>query len=116
MAMQRVKDAAEKAKKDLSGMSQTEISIPFITQGDNGPLHLSVNLTKAKFEDLIDDLLEPMEVKVKTRYKSIESDAIISKVDNYINVKFKTPQKGVTSGQSAVFYIDDIVVGGGIIV
>ena len=58
MAMQRVKDAAEKAKKDLSGMSQTEISIPFITQGDNGPLHLSVNLTKAKFEDLIDDLLE----------------------------------------------------------
>ena len=65
---------------------------------------------------LVDDLLEPMEVKVKTRYKSIESDAIISKVDNYINVKFKTPQKGVTSGQSAVFYIDDIVVGGGIIV
>lgn len=58
MAMQRVKDASEKAKKDLSGMTQTEISIPFITQGESGPLHLSVNLTKAKFEDLINDLLE----------------------------------------------------------
>lgn len=58
MALQRVKDAAEKAKKDLSGMAQTEISIPFITQGDNGPLHLAVNLTKAKFEDLVDDLLK----------------------------------------------------------
>jgi len=58
MAMQRVKDAAEKAKKDLSGMTSTEISIPFITQSENGPLHLSVNLTRAKFEDLIGDLLE----------------------------------------------------------
>jgi len=58
MAMQRVKDASEKAKKDLSGMTSTEVSIPFITQSENGPLHLSINLTKAKFEDLIEDLLE----------------------------------------------------------
>ncbi|MEG0825930.1 MAG: molecular chaperone DnaK [Bacilli bacterium] len=58
MAMQRIKDAAEKAKKDLSGMNQTEISIPFISQGEDGPLHLSVTLTKAKFEDLVEDLLE----------------------------------------------------------
>lgn len=58
MAMQRVKDAAEKAKKDLSGMTQTEVSIPFITQGTDGPLHLSMTLTRAKFEDLVDDLLE----------------------------------------------------------
>lgn len=58
MAMQRVKDAAEKAKKDLSGMTQTEVSIPFITQGSDGPLHLSMTLTRAKFEDLVDDLLE----------------------------------------------------------
>ncbi len=57
MAMQRVKDAAEKAKKDLSGMAQTEISIPFITQGEAGPLHMSYNLTRAKFEELVDDLL-----------------------------------------------------------
>ncbi len=58
MAMQRVKEAAEKAKKDLSGMMQTEVSIPFITQGSEGPLHLSVNLTRAKFEELISDLLD----------------------------------------------------------
>jgi len=58
MAMQRVKDAAEKAKKDLSGMSSTEISLPFISQGEDGPIHLNLNLTKAKFEDLIRDLVE----------------------------------------------------------
>jgi len=58
MAMQRVKDAAEKAKKDLSGMSSTEISLPFISQGEDGPIHLNMNLTKAKFEDLISDLVE----------------------------------------------------------
>ena len=58
MAMQRVKDAAEKAKKDLSGMSSTEISLPFISQGEDGPIHLNMSLTKAKFEDLISDLVE----------------------------------------------------------
>jgi len=58
MAMQRVKDAAEKAKKDLSGMSSTEVSLPFITQGEDGPVHLNVTLTKAKFDDLTRDLVE----------------------------------------------------------
>ena len=58
MAMQRIKDAAEKAKKDLSGVTSTQISLPFISQGENGPLHLEVNLTRAKFEDLISDLAE----------------------------------------------------------
>ena len=58
MAMQRVKDAAEKAKKDLSGVTSTQISLPFISQGDNGPLHLEMNLTRAKFEELVDDLLQ----------------------------------------------------------
>ena len=58
MAMQRVKDASEKAKKDLSGMSSTEISLPFISQGSDGPLHLNMTLSKAKFEDLIRDLVE----------------------------------------------------------
>ena len=69
MAMQRVKDAAEKAKKDLSGMSSTEISLPFITQSEEGPIHLNMNLTKAKFEDLISDLvdstLEPVRKAMK---------------------------------------------------
>ena len=58
MAMQRVKDASEKAKKDLSGMTSTEISIPFITQGEDGPLHLNLNLTRAKLEDLVGDLID----------------------------------------------------------
>ena len=58
MAMQRLKDAAEKAKKDLSGVSSTQISLPFISAGDAGPLHLEVTLTRAKFDELTDDLVE----------------------------------------------------------
>ena len=58
MAMQRLKEIAEKAKKDLSGVTSTQISAPFISQGENGPLHLDVTLTRAKFEDLIRDLIE----------------------------------------------------------
>ena len=77
MAMQRVKDAAEKAKKDLSGMSSTEVSIPFITQSENGPLHLSVNLTRAKFEDLISDLLDSTLEPVRKALK----DANLTKND-----------------------------------
>src|SRR5574344_658255 len=77
MALQRVKDAAEKAKKDLSGMTSTEISIPFITQGEAGPLHLSVNLTKAKFEDLIGDLLDSTLEPVRKALK----DANLTKND-----------------------------------
>ncbi|HJA41286.1 MAG TPA: molecular chaperone DnaK [Firmicutes bacterium] len=58
MAMQRLKDAAEKAKKDLSGMTSTQISLPFITAGEAGPLHLEMNLTRAKFEELSHELVE----------------------------------------------------------
>ena len=58
MAMQRLKDAAEKAKKDLSGVSSTQISLPFITAGEAGPLHLEVTLSRAKFEELSADLVE----------------------------------------------------------
>ncbi len=58
MAMQRLKEVAEKAKKDLSGMTTTQISAPFISQSEDGPLHLDVTLTRAKFEDLIRDLVE----------------------------------------------------------
>ena len=77
MAMQRVKDAAEKAKKDLSGMSSTEISLPFISQGEDGPIHLNMNLTKAKFEDLISDLVESTLEPVRKSLK----DAKLSKND-----------------------------------
>ena len=69
MAMQRLKDAAEKAKKDLSGVTTTQISLPFISQSTDGPLHLEVSLSRAKFEDLIRDLvdstLEPVRKAMK---------------------------------------------------
>ena len=58
MAMQRLKEISEKAKKDLSSMTTTQISAPFISQSDDGPLHLDMSLTRAKFEDLIRDLVE----------------------------------------------------------
>ncbi|MCS0670857.1 molecular chaperone DnaK [Cytobacillus firmus] len=58
MALQRLKDAAEKAKKDLSGVTSTQISLPFITAGEAGPLHLEVTLSRAKFEELSADLVE----------------------------------------------------------
>ncbi len=57
-ALQRLKDAAEKAKKELSSSQQTEINQPFITQGSNGPLHLTMTLTRAKLEELTDELIE----------------------------------------------------------
>ena len=69
MAMQRIKDAAEKAKKDLSSMTTTQISLPFIAQNSEGPVHLDMTLTKAKFEDLCRDLfdstLEPVRKALK---------------------------------------------------
>ena len=69
MAMQRLKDASEKAKKDLSGVSSTNISLPFISQGEDGPVHLEMSLTRAKFEeltsDLMDSTLEPVRKALK---------------------------------------------------
>ncbi len=69
MAMQRLKDAAEKAKKDLSGMTNAQISLPFIAQNDDGPIHMEMTLSKAKFEDLCRDLfdstLEPVRKAMK---------------------------------------------------
>ena len=69
LAMQRLKEVAEKAKKDLSGMTSTQISAPFISQGEDGPLHLDMTVTRAKFEELISDLvnstLEPVRKALK---------------------------------------------------
>jgi len=64
---------------------------------------------------LVDDITKPLLVDVKIRYKSKESKAYINKIDDYIEVTFLEEQRGVTPGQSAVFYVDDIVLGGGII-
>ena len=58
MAMQRIKEAAEKAKKELSSATTTNINLPFISMNANGPLHLDMNLTKAKFDELTHDLVE----------------------------------------------------------
>ena len=69
LALQRLKDAAEKAKKDLSSAITTNISLPFITQGANGPLHMDITLTRAKFEDLISDLVESTTKQVKDALK-----------------------------------------------
>ena len=65
MAMQRIKEAAEKAKKDLSGTMQTQISLPFISAGASGPLHLELTLTRAKFDELTRDLVERTEGPVR---------------------------------------------------
>ena len=82
MAMQRLKEVAEKAKKDLSGMSTTQISAPFISQGEDGPLHLDMTLTRAKFEDLISDLVEstlkPVRQAIKdAKIKKEEIDKVL---------------------------------------
>lgn len=77
MAMQRLKEASEKAKKDLSGMASTEISLPFISQNESGPLHLNLNLTRAKFEELVHDLVESTLEPVRNAMK----DAKLSKND-----------------------------------
>lgn len=65
MAMQRLKDAAEKAKKDLSGVTLAQISLPFITAGAEGPLHLETTLTRAKFNELTQDLVERTKIPVR---------------------------------------------------
>ena len=58
MAMQRIKEAAEKAKIELSGMTKVNINLPFITVGANGPLHIDLDLTRAKFDDMTADLVK----------------------------------------------------------
>ena len=77
MAMQRLKDAAEKAKKDLSGVSSTQISLPFITAGDAGPLHLETTLSRAKFDEITADLVERTKAPVRQALK----DAGLSQSD-----------------------------------
>ena len=76
-AMQRVKEAAEKAKCELSSVMETNINLPFITADANGPKHLDLNLTRAKFEDLCRDLLN----RCKTPVENALKDAGISKSD-----------------------------------
>ena len=82
MALQRLKDAAEKAKKDLSGVAQTSISLPFISSGANGPLHLEETLTRAKFDELTSDLVERTKIPVDNALK--DANLTTSDIDKVI--------------------------------
>ncbi len=109
MAMQRIKDAAEKAKKDLSGVSTTQISLPFLTQSSDGVVNFESSLTRAKFEELVHDLLdstlEPVRKALKdAKLSAKEIDKVllvggstrIPKVQEIVkNELGKEPSKGV---------------------
>ena len=109
MAMQRLQDAAEKAKKDLSGMTTTQISLPFLAQGDDGVINFELSLSRAKFESLTDDLtestLEPVRKALKdAKLKASDIDKVllvggstrIPKVQEVIKKELgKEPSKGV---------------------
>ena len=81
MALQRLKEAAEKAKMELSSAMQTEINLPFITADQSGPKHLNLSLTRAKLEQLVDDLVKrtipPMEQALKRHAVLQEVDAVL---------------------------------------
>src|SRR5574344_1191502 len=97
MAMQRIKDAAEKAKKDLSGMSTTNINLPFISQTADGPVHLDMTLTKAKFDDLNKDLFDSTLEPVHNAL----SDAKLTAKDIY--------EVLLVGGSTRIPYIQDLV-------
>ena len=97
MAMQRIKDAAEKAKKDLSSMTTTQISLPFIAQNDEGPVHMDITLTKAKFEDLCRDLFDSTLEPVRKALKDANMTA--KDIDKVILV----------GGSSRIPYIQELV-------
>jgi molecular chaperone DnaK len=82
MALQRLKDAAEKAKKDLSGVSEAQISLPFISAGDAGPLHLEKTLTRAQFDQLTADLVERTKAPVENALRDAGLSA--SEIDEVI--------------------------------
>ena len=84
MALQRLKEAAEKAKMELSTRQQTEINLPFVTADQSGPKHLTVTLTRAKFEQLVDDLVQRTIPPMKQALKDAELDP--SAIDEVILV------------------------------
>jgi len=109
MALQRLKEAAEKAKIELSSAMQSDVNLPFITATQDGPKHLNINLTRAKFEQLIDDLIQravkPCEVALKDAGVSasqidevilVGGSTRIPKVQEAVKSFFgKEPHKGV---------------------
>lgn len=109
MAMQRIKEAAEKAKIELSGMTKVNINLPFITVGANGPLHIDLDLTRAKFDDMTADLVKatvgPMLQALKDAgLKMSDLDKVVlvggstripAVVEAVKNVTGKDPYKGI---------------------
>ena len=109
MAMQRVKEAAEKAKIELSGMTKVNINLPFITVGANGPLHIDLDLTRAKFDDMTSDLVKatvgPTQQAMKdAKLKMSDIDKVVlvggstripAVVDAVKNITGKEPYKGI---------------------
>ncbi len=109
MAMQRVKEAAEKAKIELSGMTKVNINLPFITVGSNGPLHIDLDLTRAKFDDMTADLVKAtvgptLQALKDASLKMSDLDKVVlvggstripAVVDAVKNVTGKEPYKGI---------------------
>ena len=109
MAMQRVKEAAEKAKIELSGMTKVNINLPFITVGANGPLHIDLDLTRAKFDDMTADLVKAtvgptLQALKDAGLKMADLDKVVlvggstripAVVDAVKNVTGKEPYKGI---------------------
>lgn len=96
MAMQRLKDTAEKAKKDLSGVTNTQLSLPFITADASGPKHLEMNLTRAKFDELSSHLVE--RTMEPTRRAIQDSGLSASEIDKIILVGGSTRIPAVQDG------------------
>ncbi len=84
MAMQRIKEAAEKAKKDLSATMQTQISLPFISAGPAGPLHFDATLTRAKFNEMTKDLVERTIVPIEKALR--DADLTVKDIDQVLLV------------------------------
>ncbi|MDR1069201.1 MAG: molecular chaperone DnaK [Gracilibacteraceae bacterium] len=84
MALQRLKEAAEKAKIELSGVTQTSVDLPFITMSADGPLHLQLNITRAKFDELTADLVE--KTMEPTRKAMADSKLSFNEIDQVILV------------------------------
>jgi molecular chaperone DnaK len=109
MALQRLKEAAEKAKIELSSSSQTDVNLPFITATQDGPKHLNINISRAKFEQLVDDLIERTRIPCEKAMKDagvspsqinevilVGGSTRIPKVQELVKSLFqKEPHKGV---------------------
>ena len=100
-ALQRIKDAAEKAKIELSSSTETEINQPFITQGKNGPLHLTMKLTRAKLESLVDDLIQQTMGPVKACLK--DAKKTVKDIDEIVLVGGQTRMPKVQAVVKAFF-------------